>query len=134
MELTTTNDGSDEYEKALAEIRTYVHNRPDELVRRSTVAMEGLREQHSLRRVELEVDHQGRMQTIASHYDAKRNEVNTSIMELERQLGQMRNEWERLGNEKAQQMAEERDRWERADRDQRKLIEAEQAMIDRLKS
>lgn len=134
-ELTTQEDAqATDYEVAIAEIRQYVEGRPDELVRKSTSAMEQLRDSHSLRRVELEVDHQARLQRINAHYTERRNAVNESIRELERQLGQLRNEWEILGRSSAEDLAAERERWERLDRDQRKLIAAEQAMIDHLKS
>lgn len=131
MTSLTTQDG---YEAAVADIRRSINERPDEMVRRATITMEQLRETHAARRIEFEAVHRSRLNDLDDHYTALKNEVNGSIKSLEHQLGQLRNEWARLNETHERDKAVERERWQREDQDQRKLINAEQVMIDHLKS
>jgi hypothetical protein len=128
-----TTGSMSEYEQARQLHLADVEGQPSELIQRSIKSMEGIRDQHAARRVENEATHRTTLELIKKHYANEKTAINKSILELQRQLGQLRDRWTVLCEEETADCKEEIDRWLRDDASQRKLINAEQMMIDELK-
>lgn len=110
-----------------------VASSPSQLLAHSLTNMTELRDRHMLRRIELEAEHKTNIDSIKGHYQVEKDKINTSIIELEKQLGVMRDAWSRVCSQATADLQNEKERWAEQDRAQARLITAETLMIEELK-
>lgn len=111
-----------------------IGQRPDEMLTKAVSAITELRQGHIKQRIILEAEFKAKLDEMTAHYRDEKASVNSSIQTLERQLSDLRSLWARLNDEQTKKCEELKVEWEAHDQAQRKLIEAEDRMIEDLRS
>ncbi len=107
---------------------------PHTLVATSLASMINVRDGHMKKRAVLEADHRTAIDQCNAHYNGLKQALNVSVQELERQLGQLRDQWAKVCDEQTGDLQRERQRWEDQDAAMAKLLKSEDLMIAELKS
>jgi hypothetical protein len=132
--VTKAMEAVNDHEEAMDRHIRDVAAQPTEALTYSINGMTNLRDKDVRRRAELEAEHRVKMDQIKKVYSEEKEVINRGILELERQLGILRDRWTKTCDEEQSAYQEERNRWVAQDMAQRKLIDGKNLMIDFLKN
>lgn len=132
--MTTQNALSEatNYDLAHAAYVAQVGNAPHHVIERRRADMEKILARNVAARVEIEADHQVRLDRIDDHFKAKKFQLEEQIKGLEAQLQIVRHEWTATCTDERNEVQRERDRWLAHDAGMAKLINADRVMIEAL--
>lgn len=123
-----------QYERNVEANAQELKSRPDILLQRSITSMESLRDRHLEKRISIEAEHDEKCRLIKEDFAEQKAFINSSINELEKQLSELRLRWSRVCDEEQSTIKAAIDGFEMQKSALEKMIAAQEAAIQTLRS